>query len=405
MANTHLNPELTNRSFIASVLYVEIADYADRPVFEQIQLTALMRQLVDAATTQINGNNWFLADREDSLVLLFLGEPDACFTTARQIKYALENNDAYRDAPLHIGLNLGPVGVVKGDLNPLQVSGTGVDDAAQVARGGELREILISRAYYAVLARISKDYGMLQYKAFVSDERDEAIAVYRIADGSAPEKADQSQTGTALVRPPIALAAARMTRWRYAALPVAVIALVAISVYQLQRWEATETTLAAAATNAAIAQPASESKTQPALIEQTASPASAVATQIATSPVPEPAAIAAESASDASKTSGPNQPMSFVLTTTAPHLAQTTAPPLPLKSGTLRLAIKPWGEIYVDGKKVGLTPPLHKIKVAPGKRKIVVRNANFLPYSAIIVIKPESFLQIAHRFGESKPKE
>ena len=408
MADTIINSELTQRSFIASVLYIEVADYADRPVFEQIQLTTLMRQLIDAQTIQIDDSNWFLIDREESLVLLFSGEPHPCFVAARHLKDALENNDAYRDAPLHIGVNLGPVSVVKGDLNQLHVSGPGVDDAAQIAHGGELREILISRAYYAVLARVSKDYGLLQYKAFVSDERDETIAVYRIADGSSPQKAEQLEGYASITTTPRSSTTSRIRRWSYAALPVALIAAAGMASYQLQRSDHAAIALAPKR-DAALIQSVHHATPEPTPTVQ-AEPVAiaevrAVTSQIATLHAAEPAEGVAETVQEISTSSAASQPEALVPTTTALDPAQTAARPLSPKPGTLRLAIRPWGEVYVDGKRIGVTPPLRKITLKPGKRKIVVRNAHFLPYSAIIDIKSESYLHIAHHFDQSKPKE
>jgi hypothetical protein len=47
----------------------------------------------------------------------------------------------------------------------------------------------------------------------------------------------------------------------------------------------------------------------------------------------------------------------------------------PRKGGKVQLAVRPWGEVYVDGKKVGITPPLKNLRMKPGKHLITVRNA------------------------------
>ena len=115
-------------------------------------------------------------------------------------------------------------------------------------------------------------------------------------------------------------------------------------------------------------------------------------------------------------TAAPNTTLSVAMTTAnntqaADSFALTTAVPdgrHPLhpasKPGTLRLAIKPWGEVYVDGKKVGVTPPMQKVMVKPGTRKIEVRNAGFMPFSTTVEIKPQSFLSISHQFDSVKTK-
>ena len=69
-----------------------------------------------------------------------------------------------------------------------------------------------------------------------------------------------------------------------------------------------------------------------------------------------------------------------------------------VNEGRVRLAIAPWGEIYVDNKKVGVSPPLTEIKVAPGKHAIEVRNGSFEPYRQSINLAANASLRIKHKF-------
>ena len=393
MADNQSHSEISPRNLIASVLHIEIAQYAERPVFEQIQLTALLHGLIDSVSLAIDTGDWFKVSREESIAIIFPSEPSACFQLARRLKDALDNQSLFRDAPFHIGLNLGPVNVSTSELGLLQVSGQGVDDAAQIARGGELGEILISRAFYAVLARVCKDYGLLQYKAFVSDERDETIAVYRIADN-----VDEPDMGTQARVPDTtpAVIPRRNSHWAYTAVPATMLLAAVIMLANRPPVTEPQPTLALAEKTIAVTPSLSPSHS-PSHSPPAATPAAEINVpepKVAESP---PALVIAEQSTSVALPAD-----SFVLATAVTDSLQP-APVFP-KSGTLRLAVKPWGEVYVDGKKVGVTPPLHKITVKSGKRKIEVRNANFLPYSAIVDVKPQSFLSIAHQFDLSKSK-
>ena len=387
MADNQSHSEISPRSLIASVLHIEIAQYAERPVFEQIQLTALLHGLIDSVSLAIDTGDWFKVSREESIAIIFPSEPSACFQLARRLKDALDNQSLFRDAPFHIGLNLGPVNLSTSELGLLQINGQGVDDAAQIARGGELGEILISRAFYAVLARVCKDYGLLQYKAFVSDERDETIAVYRIADN-----ADEPDVGTQARVPDTTptVIPRRNSHWAYTAVPATMLLTAVIML--ANRPPVTEPQPTVALAEKTIAVTPSASPSPPA-----ATPAAEINLPEPKITEPPPALVIAEQSASVALPAD-----SFVLATAVTDSLQP-APVFP-KSGTLRLAVKPWGEVYVDGKKVGVTPPLHKITVKSGKRKIEVRNANFLPYSAIVDVKPQSFLSIAHQFDLSKSK-
>jgi serine/threonine-protein kinase len=64
----------------------------------------------------------------------------------------------------------------------------------------------------------------------------------------------------------------------------------------------------------------------------------------------------------------------------------------------LAFAVSPWGEVYVDGKKVGVSPPLKELKVAAGKHRIEIRNLNFAPYSEMLDLPAESTRRIKYKF-------
>ena len=399
MADLYSNQGPKQQNFIASVLFAEIAGYADRPVFEQIQYTTQMRQLLEGAVAQANSRDRLLVDREDSVILLFPGDPVDCFNLANQLAEVLASDETYGDLPLYLGVNLGPVTLSKNELSVPQVSGVGVEDAARVARAGLLREVLISRAYYTVFARVSKQHGLLQYREFISDDLDESFAIYQIARPSplslSPSVSDPS-TFDALA-PTVPL----VSRWRYAAVS-ALVAVGAFALYKNQR-SVTLQTVHAPQVIATISKQVAKVETQPAqpaasvAIEPMPAPADA---GVSTDPLPEfsdnPAELVA--AVNFHHAIAPSAPLVAEIPQIEPAKQVAGAPVA--KPVTVRLAIKPWGEVYVDGKKVGVTPPLRKIKIPPGKRQIVVRNGNFLPYRATFDIRPESLLQISHRFDQ-----
>lgn len=85
-----------------------------------------------------------------------------------------------------------------------------------------------------------------------------------------------------------------------------------------------------------------------------------------------------------------------------PSVPAPPSPPppkmLPRAETTLSFAITPWGEVYVDGNKEGVSPPLNELKLAAGKHKIEVRNAGFSPYIATLELQAGSTHKIKHKF-------
>jgi hypothetical protein len=70
----------------------------------------------------------------------------------------------------------------------------------------------------------------------------------------------------------------------------------------------------------------------------------------------------------------------------------------PLSVSHLILTVSPWGEVYVDNKKWGLTPPLAVLALRPGKHSVQIRNANLPPYEETIKLQPDQTLRIKHKF-------
>jgi serine/threonine-protein kinase len=62
------------------------------------------------------------------------------------------------------------------------------------------------------------------------------------------------------------------------------------------------------------------------------------------------------------------------------------------------IAVTPWGEIYLDGKRQGVSPPLAELKVVPGKHTIEIRNTTFSAYSQSILAEAGKQVKIKHKF-------
>jgi hypothetical protein len=68
-------------------------------------------------------------------------------------------------------------------------------------------------------------------------------------------------------------------------------------------------------------------------------------------------------------------------------------------NGTVNIAISPWGQVEVDGKAAGTTPPLTRLELPQGAHTITVRNEDFPPYTLRVQVDPERPVSVRHRFG------
>jgi serine/threonine-protein kinase len=69
-----------------------------------------------------------------------------------------------------------------------------------------------------------------------------------------------------------------------------------------------------------------------------------------------------------------------------------------VEPGLLAFAITPWGEVYVDGKKLGVSPPLQEIQIGPGRHRIEIRNTTFPPHVQTVEVKTGERIRIRHLF-------
>lgn len=82
----------------------------------------------------------------------------------------------------------------------------------------------------------------------------------------------------------------------------------------------------------------------------------------------------------------------------APAVTAPVAAAAPVM-GSVQIAVSPWGQVEVDGKPAGTTPPLSRLTLPVGTHQIVVRNDDFPAYSTSITVTEEKPVTLRHRFG------
>ena len=68
------------------------------------------------------------------------------------------------------------------------------------------------------------------------------------------------------------------------------------------------------------------------------------------------------------------------------------------KTAKVVLAVSPWGEIYIDGKLHGTTPPITTLALAPGRYRIEVRNPSQPPRIVLVTLQAGNVQRIRHDF-------
>ncbi|WP_290870662.1 serine/threonine-protein kinase [Aquabacterium sp.] len=111
----------------------------------------------------------------------------------------------------------------------------------------------------------------------------------------------------------------------------------------------------------------------------------------AAGPVPKVAAVSAP-VPPLGGVQGASGPASVSAPVSAPVAEADVAPV------EVRLAISPWGEVSVDGRPVGVTPPMNLLKLPPGRHTITIRNGDAPVFRQTLVLQPGRAASIQHRF-------
>lgn len=83
----------------------------------------------------------------------------------------------------------------------------------------------------------------------------------------------------------------------------------------------------------------------------------------------------------------------------APSPRAKSSKPLPGRTARLIIAVSPHGDLYIDGKHHGTTPPITTLALEPGMHRIEIRSGARTPYLTYMVVQAGERRRIRHDFG------
>lgn len=78
--------------------------------------------------------------------------------------------------------------------------------------------------------------------------------------------------------------------------------------------------------------------------------------------------------------------------------AASAAPAAAPVQGLVHVAVSPWGQVEVDGRAVGLSPPLNSLTLPEGTHTITLRNDDFAPHTVTVTVSGSQPVSIRHKF-------
>src|SRR5215203_5109254 len=156
-----------NRTFICSVVFIDLVGYSKKTVTEQIRLKTSLTNNLSEAIKDIPVNDRIILDTGDGAAISFLGDPeDALFVTLSlreaMIREAAESEAAESDSEnVRMGINLGPVKLVKDINGHPNIIGDGINVAQRIMSFARPGQIVVSRSYYDVVSNLASEYAKL----------------------------------------------------------------------------------------------------------------------------------------------------------------------------------------------------------------------------------------------------
>ena len=171
--------ERAGRTVICSVVFIDIVGYSKTPVSQQLAMKTRLNEMIAQAMSGIVESERLILDTGDGAALCFLGDPEDALFAATEVNNAVKSDAGDATQTLRTGINLGPIKVVT-DLNghPNAV-GDGINVAQRIMSFAGENEILVSRSYYEVVARLSEgNERLFQYLGIRKDKHIREHQVY-----------------------------------------------------------------------------------------------------------------------------------------------------------------------------------------------------------------------------------
>ena len=447
--------DTANRTFICSVVFIDLVGYSKKPVTEQIRLKTSLTNNLSEAIKDIPINDRIILDTGDGAAISFLGDPEDALFVTLSLREAMmrEAAEAEADAPpddnVRMGINLGPVKLVKDINGHPNIIGDGINVAQRIMSFARPGQIVVSRSYYDVVSNLASEYAKLfTYEGSRTDKhvREHEIYVVGHHEGALQKARDGmkdrasstipnarrvgSSTGTGTGTQTVTLTIPSFVQDKkkltfVAGGLAAVVAILAILVATKK-----PSTPAIAAEPTTATQPISGTAPASApVVAPKVAAAPPLAPPVAppvVAPTVEPPAADAKKGADAKSEAKPDAKVLSPAPTQVPVAAPAAEAKAdtkkasdavkaegakaldaakaadPSKSSVIQatvfLNISPWGEVFVNGKSQGVSPPKKFIKLDPGKYKIEVRNTTFPAHAQNLDVKTRDEVTLKHRF-------
>jgi class 3 adenylate cyclase len=422
--------ERTSRTFVCTVLFLDIAEYSRKPVAEQLLIKERFNHHVSQAIADIALPDRIILDTGDGVAVNFLGDPEDALVVALRLTHSFAREGAENPIQVRAGINLGPVRLARDINGQPNIIGDGINVAQRVMSFAQPAQVLVSRSYHEVITRISDEYERLfAYQGSRTDKHVREHEIYELEAVTPALRQMVEKRRSARRRREVgerSTHAFGILSHRGLALGVlagSTLAFVAALLLMLNTQSAVAPAAPPAPPAPRVAQaapaptpivpPAAPIATVPSVAPPSAASAapaapSAMRSTAGEKAVARPTTAAAVPGKDATKAAAtpaevrPEPVAKPQEATPQPSLAEPTPAKPAAPTALVALAISPWGEVYVNGKHMGVSPPLTELELPRGRYRIEVRNGSFKPFEEDYELGSNETVRIKHKFMQQR---
>ncbi|MBW8720815.1 MAG: hypothetical protein JF626_02610, partial [Polaromonas sp.] len=185
--------ENLRKNVLGTIMFLDLVSYSTYSVDQQVQIKALFNELITKAIGGVKESSRIMIDTGDGAAICFLGDPEEALQSALLLRDLLVHKYG-RKLSLRVGLHLGPIRMVFDINNRVNVVGDGINVAQRIMDFSKPNQIVVSRAYYDVISRITDTAASLfDYLGPHMDKHLRSHEIYAVLDPhAAPAPAERN---------------------------------------------------------------------------------------------------------------------------------------------------------------------------------------------------------------------
>jgi TolB-like protein/class 3 adenylate cyclase len=176
------DPTGMDRTWLCSVLFLDIVKYSTQSVEVQMKWKDAFNGHLGDVLRDVPEGERVILDTGDGAAVCFLGAPEVATLAALSLAQYFSSSDLR----VRMGINLGPVRLVRDINGALNAIGDGINAAQRVMSFAPENRILVSQSFFEVVSRLSDEYkAMFQLRGKEKDKHvREHTLYYLIPAGS-----------------------------------------------------------------------------------------------------------------------------------------------------------------------------------------------------------------------------